>query len=396
MIGTTLAHYELESSLGEGGSGVVYRARDLRLDRQVAVKVLAEVLRRDELAWGRLLREARLASRLNHPHIAAVYDLGEEDDRAFIAMEYVEGLPLADLIPEGGMSAEQLRQYAAQIADALAYAHQQGVVHGDLKGSNIMVTPEGQTKLLDFGLSRRVPRQGVNEVTSTSLALAQAGAAAGTLPYLAPEVLRGGSATTQSDIWSFGVLLYQMATGELPFRGETPFELSMEIMVGTPSLLERLPQPIQTFLGRCMEKNPAARPLRVDEVASALEGNSPAPEPAPAPEPTPPPTVGAVHSAWARWAKWWTGTAALLLLAVGGRYSGHVWSVPSADRAPSTAASLPAPSGKADVQVWVNTASETYHCPGSRWYGKTQQGEYMKQTEALAKGYHPAGHRACR
>ena len=214
----------------------------------MAIKVLADALRDDEFAWARLLREARLASQLNHPHIAAIYDLGEEDGRAYIVMEYVEGLPLADLIPEGGMPIEQVERYAAQIADALAFAHEHGIIHGDLKGSNIIVTPEGNIKLLDFGLGRRIPRSGMAEVTSSSLPLAEVGATAGTLPYLAPEVLRGSPTSVQSDVWALGVLLYQMATGELPFRGATPFDLSVEIMVGKPSKLERLPEPLQSTL----------------------------------------------------------------------------------------------------------------------------------------------------
>ena len=218
MIGTTLAHYEIEGRLGEGGSGIVYRGRDLRLDRKVAIKVLADALRDDELAWARLLREARLASSLIHPHIAAIYDLGEEDGCAYIAMEYVEGLALSDVIPFGGMPGEQLEAYAAQIGSALAFAHTHGVIHGDLKGSNIIVTLEGGIKLLDFGLGRRIPRGGMAEVTSSCLPLARDGATAGTLPYLAPEVLRGDPTSRQSDVWALGVLLYQMALGELPFQ----------------------------------------------------------------------------------------------------------------------------------------------------------------------------------
>jgi serine/threonine protein kinase len=187
MIGQTLAHYGFEGLLGEGGSGVVYRGRDLRLERPVAIKVLADALRDDELAWARLLREARLASQLNHPHIATIHDLGEEDGRAYIVMEYVEGLPLADLIPEGGMPLEQVKQYAEQISDALAFAHEHGTLHGDLKGSNIIVTPEGNVKLLDFGLGRRIPRTGTLEVSSSKLPLAEVGATAGTLPISRPK-----------------------------------------------------------------------------------------------------------------------------------------------------------------------------------------------------------------
>jgi len=402
MIGKTLAHYEMEGCLGEGGSGVVYRGRDLRLERQVAIKVLADVLRDDELAWARLLREARLASQLNHPHIAAIYDLGEEDGRAYIVMEYVEGLPLADLIPEGGMPLEQVERYAAQITGALAFAHQQGVIHGDLKGSNIIVTPEGNIKLLDFGLGRRIPRSGTAEVTSSCLPLAEAGATAGTLPYLAPEVLRGSPTSLQSDVWALGVLLYQMATGELPFRGATPFELSVEIMVGTPPKLEQLPEPLQSTLRRCLEKDPAARNSQVGELAGALEGNARCAQSAlparPAAGPAPTAERPLALPASRRRRMWWRASAAtaLLVLLLGGLYARHVWVLRHAAQ-PASQSQAPKAfdPGNPQVKVWVNTDSGTYHCPGTRWYGKTQKGEYLRQKEAQDKGYHPAASRAC-
>jgi predicted Ser/Thr protein kinase len=402
MIGTTLAHYEIEGRLGEGGSGVVYRGRDLRLQRQVAIKVLADSLRDDELAWARLLREARLASQLNHPHIAAVYDLGEEEGRAFIAMEYVEGLPLADLIPEHGMPPEQVERYAAQISGALAFAHQQGVIHGDLKASNIIVTPEGNIKLLDFGLGRRIPRSGMAEVTSLCLPLAEAGATAGTLPYLAPEVLRGNPTSVESDVWALGVLLYQMASGELPFRGGTPFELSVEIMVGTPPNLEQLPEPLRSTLRRCLEKDPGARDLQGDEFAPGREGNSREANPTlAAPQDAAPEMAAgppAALSASRRRRPWWAAGAAagLLALLLGGFYARHVWVVRHSARPISEPVGLKAfGAGNPEVKVWVNTGSRTYHCPGTRWYGKTQEGVYLTQKEAQDKGYHPAASRAC-
>jgi serine/threonine-protein kinase len=405
MIGKTLAHYEIEGCLGEGGSGVVYRGRDLRLERPVAIKVLADVLRDDELAWARLLREARLASQLNHPHIAAIYDLGEEDGRAYIVMEYVEGLPLADLIPEGGMPLEQVERYGAQIAGALAFAHQQGVLHGDLKGSNIIVTPEGNIKLLDFGLGRRIPRSGRGEVTSACLPLTEAGATAGTLPYLAPEVLRGSPTSLQSDVWALGVLLYQMATGELPFRGATPFELSVEIMVGTPPKLAQLPEPLQSTLRRCLEKDAMVRVPQVRELARALEGNAHRGEPGAelsAAREAAAPTMAAERPAALpvsrRRRKWWAAGAAtaLFLLLVGGIYARHVWVVRHAARPNPESQVLKAfGAGNPGVKVWVNTDTGTYHCPGTRWYGKTQEGVYMTQKQAQDKGYHPAASRAC-
>jgi serine/threonine protein kinase len=402
MIGKTLAHYEIETCLGEGGSGVVYRGRDLRLERQVAIKILSDALRDDEFAWARLLREARLASQLNHPHIAAIYDLGEEDGCAYIVMEYIEGLPLADLIPEGGMPQEQVERYAVQISGALAFAHEQGVIHGDLKGSNIIVTPDGNIKLLDFGLGRRIPRRGMGEVTGSNLPLAEGGALAGTLPYLAPEVLRGSPTSLQSDVWALGVLLYQMATGELPFRGATPFELSVEIMVGTPPKLEQLPEPLQSALRRCLEKDAMARLSQVRELASAFDGNARRADPRlPAPQAATPTTAAgppAVLLVSRRRRKWWEvgATTALLLLLLGGFYTRHVLVLRHVARPISESKDLKAfGAGNPAVKVWVNTDTGTYHCPGTRWYGKTQEGEYLMQKQAQDKGYHPSASRAC-
>lgn len=401
MIGTTLAHYEIEGRLGEGGSGIVYRGRDLRLDRKVAIKVLADALRDDELAWARLLREARLASSLIHPHIAAIYDLGEEDGCAYIAMEYVEGLALSDVIPFGGMPGEQLEAYAAQIGSALAFAHTHGVIHGDLKGSNIIVTLEGGIKLLDFGLGRRIPRGGMAEVTSSCLPLARDGATAGTLPYLAPEVLRGDPTSRQSDVWALGVLLYQMALGELPFSGATPFELSVEIMVGAPAKLEQLPEPLQSTLRTCLEKDPSARHAEVGELTRALAESHGAAKPdlptapgaAPATTAEPPAALPVPRGRLSWWA---SGAIALAVLMLGGICARYVWVTRQAPRPSAHSQVLKAfGAGNPGVKVWVNTNSFTYHCPGTRWYGQTQAGEYMTQKQAQDTGYHPAADRAC-
>lgn len=390
-----MGHYEIGDRLGEGGSGVVYRGRDLRLERPVAVKILADQLRDDELAWARLLREARLA---------ATYDLGEGEEGAYIVMELIEGLPLAELIPECGMPLGQVLHYGVQIADALGFAHEHGVIHGDLKGSNVMVTADGAIKLLDFGLGRRIPRSGMEEVTRSRLTLAEAGATAGTLPYLAPEVLRGEITSPQSDTWALGVLLYQMATGELPFQGATPFELSMEIMVAAPRKLAELPEPLQSVLQRCLVKDPAERCGHARELMTALENKTETPPPVlqpltPADSTT---VVGPVAStAPVSHRRWWfiAGVAAALfaltfaLILARTRVVGHNAPAkrPESNAAPAAAFGV----GKPDVKVWVNKRSGTYHCPGTTWYGKTLEGEYMTQQNAQAKGYHPAAQRAC-
>jgi hypothetical protein len=316
-------------------------------------------------------------------------------------MEYVEGLPLADLIPEGGMPLEQVARYAGQIAGALAFAHEHGTIHGDLKGSNIIVTPEGNIKLLDFGLARRIPRSGMAEVTSSCLPLAEGGATAGTLPYLAPEVLRGHPTSRQSDVWALGVLLYQMATGELPFRGSTPFEVSMEIMMGAPPRLGQLPEPLQSALRRALEKDPQVRTAQAGELSFGLGENSLTAVARAGRDNTHEAATAAAApvapAASHRRIVWAAGAAmAFCVLVLGSVYARHVWVTRHAAQ-PIFASKVIKPGGGENpgVKVWVNTDSGTYQCPGTRWYGKTQEGEYMTQKQARDKGYHPAANRAC-
>src|SRR6185436_11975535 len=190
--GSRLGSYEIVSTLGVGGMGAVYRAYDSRLQRTVAVKVLNEGV--DERGRPLLLQEARAASALSHPHICVVYEVGEADGRTFIAMEYVDGKPLSELIPVNGLPADNVMRYGAQIADALTHAHDRGVIHRDLKSSNIIVTKDGLAKVVDFGLARRVAMASPDMPTSSNVVEAGTGMA-GTLGYMAPEVLRGEPAT---------------------------------------------------------------------------------------------------------------------------------------------------------------------------------------------------------
>ena len=223
MIGETLGQYRIEARLGSGGMGVVYRAHDERLHRSVALKLIGAESRGstpDERA--RLLDEARAASHLTHPHICTVYEVGELDGRVFIAMEFVEGEPLSQIVPADGLPAETVVRYGEQIAAALAHAHERGVIHRDLKSANVAVGAGGAAKILDFGLARRTTTRAADEDTQAS-AMADPGLLIGTLAYIAPEVLLGHGADARTDIWALGVVLYELATGQLPFQGRSEY-----------------------------------------------------------------------------------------------------------------------------------------------------------------------------
>jgi serine/threonine protein kinase len=266
LTGRRFAHYELGPRVGVGGMGEVYKAIDGMLNREVAIKV---VTGDEPLAQARLWREAEHASGLNHPNICTIHQVGEADGLAYIVMEYVEGQPLADVIPAGGLPSEIVLRYAGQVAGALAHAHEHGIVHRDLKSSNVMITADDRVKVLDFGLARRLA-QGVS--TGVETASTAAGVIAGTLSYMAPEVLRGERGDALSDVWAFGVLLHEMLAGERPFEGQTPFELSSAILKQPPS---RMPRTVSSALAavarRCLEKDPARRYASGREVGAALE-----------------------------------------------------------------------------------------------------------------------------
>jgi TolB-like protein/Flp pilus assembly protein TadD len=273
QAGDRLGPYEIVSRLGAGGMGEVWRARDTRLEREVALKVLPAETMADPTARARLLREARLASQLNHPNICTVHEVGETDGRAYIAMELVEGRPLAALIADGGLPSEQALRIGQQLADALAHAHERSVVHRDLKSGNVVITPENRLKVLDFSLAKRLPASEMAEATTlTQPSLTEAGAIIGTLAYMAPEQLKGKAADARSDVWAFGVVLYEMAVGARPFRGSTGYELSSAILNQTPSPLPpTLPAPLAAVIERCLAKGPAQRYQRGGEVRAALE-----------------------------------------------------------------------------------------------------------------------------
>jgi serine/threonine protein kinase len=273
LIGRRLGIYQVQALLGTGGMGEVYRAHDSKLGRDVALKVLPRELADQPERRARLLLEARAAAALNHPNICTIHEVGEADGHAYIAMEVIEGQPLNRRLAEGPLPPDEVLRYGLQLAEALAHAHERGVVHRDLKSANVMVTPEGRVKVLDFGLAKRLNGEELADVTTRSHAtLTQPGAILGTLPYMAPEQLRGQPADVRSDVWALGVVLYEMAAGARPFAGHTGFELSSAIFHETPPPLpSRVPAPLQAVTARCLEKEPARRYQRASEVRAALE-----------------------------------------------------------------------------------------------------------------------------
>ena len=272
MLGEVLGQYRFLEKIGEGGMGVVYRARDERLERDVALKLLSAAQLTDEAARTLLLREARAASALNHPNICTIYEVGEAGGRSYIAMEYIDGRSLHAMVPPDGLPAETVIRYATQLADALSHAHERGIVHRDLKSSNVVITRDGHAKVLDFGLAKRLTRQKLDEVTQSTRSVTEAGTVAGTLHYMAPEVLGGRSADERSDIWALGVLLYEMTAGRRPFTGQAAFELCSAILRDDPAPLPaEAPAGLRTIVRGCLRKDPAQRYQRASEVRAALE-----------------------------------------------------------------------------------------------------------------------------
>ena len=265
--GTRLGPYEIVSFVGAGGMSQVYRAQDARLRRTVAIKILHGGAA-DATALARLVREARHASTLSHPNVCTIHDVNEAGGVPFIVMEYVEGPTLGDLIPPDGLPIVELLGYGLQVVQALEHAHSRGIVHRDLKSANVVVGADGCAKLLDFGLARRM----AGALGAISGSTIDHGALAGTLSHMAPEVLLGGDADARTDLWALGVLLYQMASGHLPFTGETPFATSQAILRDpAPPLPAQVPLPLRMIIGGCLAKDPAERYQSAAQVRGALE-----------------------------------------------------------------------------------------------------------------------------
>jgi serine/threonine protein kinase/tetratricopeptide (TPR) repeat protein len=264
LVGLTVLHYKIVEKLGEGGMGVVYRADDTKLRRTVALKFLPHAIVPHESDRVRFLREARAAAALNHPGICSVIDILDHDGEQFIVMEYLEGESLRARIVRGEIPAREAVQYAMQIADAVAEAHRKGVIHRDIKPENVVVSPAGRVKVMDFGLAR----------STASTRITRDGAVAGTVAYMSPEQARGETVDVRTDIWSFGVLLYEACTGVLPFASAYDQAMVYGILHETPRspriLNPALPEPLERIILRCLAKSPRERYATMEECLADL------------------------------------------------------------------------------------------------------------------------------